>query len=51
MTRRDGEENQEINDILVIEKRIQNESRPIKPTETEIPVSVETKITDKKRHH
>ena len=51
MTRRDGEENQEINDILVIEKRIQNESRPMKPTETEIPVRVETKITDEERRH
>ena len=51
MTRRDGEENQEINDILLIEKRIQNESRPMKPTETEIPERVETKITDEERHH
>ena len=39
MKRRDGEENQEINDIPVIEERIQNESRP----------RVETKITDEER--
>ena len=39
LKRRDGEENQEINDIPVIEERIQNESRP----------RVETKITDEER--
>ena len=39
LKRRDGEENQEINDIPVIEERIQNESRPL----------VETKITDEER--
>ena len=46
LTRRDGEENQEINDIPVIEERIQNESGPMEPSETEIGVRVETKITD-----
>ena len=49
LTRRDGEENQEINDIPVIEERIPNESRPMEPSETEIGVSVETKITDEER--
>ena len=33
---RDDEENQEINDIPVIEERIQNESGPVEPSETEI---------------
>ena len=46
LTPGDGEEIQEINDIPVIEERIQNESRPMEPSETEICVSVETKITD-----
>ena len=46
---RDGEENQEINDIPVIEERIQNESGPLQPSETEIRVHVETKITDEER--
>ena len=46
LTQRNGEENQEINDIPVIEERIQNESRPMEPSETEIRVRVETKITD-----
>ena len=49
MKRRDGEENQEINDIPVIEERIQNESRPMEPSVTEICVRVETKITDEER--
>ena len=49
MTHRDGEENQEIHDIPVIEERIQYESRPMEPTETEICVRVETKITDEER--
>ena len=46
MTPIDGEENQEINDIPVIEKRIQNESGPMEPSEIEICVCAETKITD-----
>ena len=33
----------------MIEERIQNESRPMEPSETEIRVRVETKITDEKR--
>ena len=49
LKRRDGEENQEINDIPVIEERIQNESRLMEPSETEICVRVETKITDEER--
>ena len=49
LKRRDGEENQEINDIPVIEERIQNESRPMEPSVTEICVRVETKITDEER--
>ena len=49
LTRRDGEENQEINDIPVIEERIQNESRLMEPSVTEICVRVETKITDEER--
>ena len=49
LTRRDGEENQEINDIPVIEERIPNESGPMEPSETEIGVRVETKITDEER--
>ena len=46
MTPRDGEENQEIIDIPVIEERIQNESGSMEPSEAEIRVCVETKITD-----
>ena len=46
MTPIDGEENQEINDILVTEERIQNESGPIEPSETETHVHVECKIID-----
>ena len=49
LTRRDGEENQEINDIPVIEERIPNESRPMEPSEKEIRVRVESKITDEER--
>ena len=49
LTQRDGEESQEINDIPVTEERIQNESHPMDPSETEILVRVETKITDKAR--
>ena len=49
LKRRDGEENQEINDIPVIEERIQNESGSMEPSETEICVRVETKITDEER--
>ena len=45
----DGEENQEINNIHVIEERIQNESGSMEPSETEICVRVETKITDEER--
>ena len=41
MTSRDGEENQDINDIPVIEERIQNESCPMDPSEIEIRVRVE----------
>ena len=49
LTPSDDEEIQEINDITVIEERIQNESHPMEPSETEICVSVETKITDEER--
>ena len=45
----DGEENQEINNIHVIAERIQNESGSMEPSETEICVRVETKITDEER--
>ena len=44
-----GEENQEINDIPVIEERIQMKSSPLEPSETEIRVHVEIKITDEER--
>ena len=33
----------------MIEERVQNESRPMEPSETEIRVRVETKIRDEKR--
>ena len=46
---RDGEENQEINDIPVIEERIRNENGTMEPSETEIRVRVETEITDEER--
>ena len=49
LTERNGEENQEINDIPVMEERTQNESRPMEPSETEIRVRVEIKITDEER--
>ena len=49
LTPRDGEENQVINDIPVIEKRIENQSGPMEPNETEIRVYVETKIIDEER--
>ena len=49
MTSRNGEENQGINDIPGIEERIQNERHPMEPSETEIRVRVETKITDEER--
>ena len=48
-TPRDDEKNQEINDIPVIEERIQNESHLMEHSETEICVCVETKITDDER--
>ena len=48
-TPRDGEENQEINDIPVIEERIRNENGPMEPIETEIRVRVETETTDEER--
>ena len=44
---RDGEEN--INDIPMIEERIQNENGLMEPNETEILVYVETKITGEER--
>ena len=44
---RDGEEN--INDIPMIEERIQNENGLMEPNETEILVCVETKITGEER--
>ena len=49
MTCRDVEESQEINDLPGIEERIQNESCPMEPSETEIHVRVKTKITDEER--
>ena len=49
LTPRDGEENQETNDIPVIKERIQNEMCPIEPSETEIRVYVETKNMDDER--
>ena len=49
LTPRDGEENQEINDIPMIEEKIQNEGRPMEPSETAIRVCVETKIADEER--
>ena len=35
LTPRDGEENQEINDIPLIEERIRNENSPMQPNETD----------------
>ena len=50
LTSRDGEENQDINDIPVIEERIQNESCPMGPSEIEIRVLVEIfEISDDKK--
>ena len=40
LTTIDGEENQEINDIPVIEKKIQNKSGPMEPSEAEVCVHV-----------
>ena len=41
--------NQEINEIpAVIEEKIQNESDPMEPNETEIRARVKTKITDER---
>ena len=45
-TPRDADEIQKINDIPVTEERILNENGSIEPSETEIRVLVETKITD-----
>ena len=42
---RDGDENQEFNEILVIEERIQKENGRIEPNETEIRACLEAKIT------
>ena len=47
LTPRDAEENQEINDIPVIDERIQNENGSMEPNETKIYLRVETKIKDK----
>ena len=49
MTFRDGEENQEVNGITVIEKRIRNENAQMEPNETQIRVCVETEITAEER--
>ena len=49
LTPRDGEENQEINDIPVMEERIRIKNGPMEPNETKIHVCVETEITDKER--
>ena len=49
LTRRDGEENQQISNILVIKERMQNEGCPMETSEREISVRVETKITDEER--
>ena len=49
MTPIDGSESQEINGIPGVEERIQTESDLMEPSETEIRVRVETKITDEKR--
>ena len=47
LTPRDGEENQEINDIPVTEERIQNDNSPMEPNETDICVpDEENLITD-----
>ena len=49
LTPRDGEENQEINDIPMIEERIRNENGPMESNETEIRARVETEVTDEER--
>ena len=49
LTSRDGEENQQISNILVIKERMQNEGCPMETSEREISVRVETKITDEER--
>ena len=49
MTHRDGEESQEINDIPVIEERIQNGNGPMELNETEIRVHAETHFTEEER--
>ena len=49
LTRRDGEENQQISNIPVVKERMQNEGCPMETSETEISVRVETKITDEER--
>ena len=50
MTPRNGEENQKIIDIPAIEEKIQNESEPMEPNETEkILVRVGTEIADDAR--
>ena len=49
LTRRDGEENQQISKIPVVKERMQNEGCPMETSETEISVRVETKITDEER--
>ena len=49
LTTRNCEENQEINDIPVIEERIQNKNGRMEPNETEIRICVETEITDDER--
>ena len=48
-TPRDGEENQEINDMPMIEERIQNENGLIETNKTEIRVRVETEVIDDQR--
>ena len=48
MTPRDGAENQEINDTLMIGERIQKKNDPMEPNETDIRVRVETEITNEK---
>ena len=46
LTPTDDKENQKINEITIIEERIQNENGPMKPNTTEICVRVETEITN-----
>ena len=49
LTPRNGEENQEINDIPMIEEKIQNENGLLKPNETEVRVREETHFSDEER--